>query len=108
MTPHEPVTTNSRITARSVLERETERLKTTPSRLLVSSRKRRLAHRRQDVMLRIYIECPHVSYPHLGKIMNRHHTTILHGVKSAAERRGMTYDDVLTARANNAINGAAS
>lgn len=57
-----------------------------------------LAHARQDAMMRIFIECPHYSLPRIGTLMQKDHTTVLHGVKSAAKRQGMTYEQVRNMR----------
>lgn len=86
--------------ASTILEREATRLHTTVSRLMVHSRLPRLVRHRQNIMLTLYTESD-ASYPDIGRMMNRNHSTIIHGVRKAAQRKGMTYADVLAVRAKN-------
>lgn len=56
-------------------------------------------HPRQEVYFRAYIECPHLSYPEIGRRMGgRDHTTIYHGVKKHCGRIGMAYADAVKLR----------
>jgi len=56
-------------------------------------------HPRQEVYFRAYIECPHLSYPEIGRRMGgRDHSTIVHGVKMHCARNGIIYADALKLR----------
>ena len=51
------------------------------------SRERRIAWPRQEAMWRIRESCPHISYPHIGRLLGgRDHTTIMHGVREFQKR----------------------
>lgn len=55
-----------------------------PPDILGSSRKPHIAHPRQEVMRRLR-ELGY-SYPRIGRILARDHTTVLHGVRAARAR----------------------
>lgn len=61
-------------------------------RIMGGSRKREDAWPRQEAMYEVFMQCPHLSFPQIGRIMGgRDHTTILHGVRSHCERTGRNY-----------------
>jgi hypothetical protein len=63
--------------------------------ILGPSRMRRFAWPRQEAMFEAYVQCPHASYPAIGRILgDRDHTTILHGVRAHCERSGIDYDRI--------------
>ncbi|MBD3833823.1 MAG: hypothetical protein IE910_10815 [Brevundimonas sp.] len=71
-----------RITARDVADFVAERHGMTFERLCVSSHRRSLARPRQIAMYAIRQLCPHMSLPHIGRLLGgRDHTTVLHGVR---------------------------
>jgi chromosomal replication initiation ATPase DnaA len=49
------------------------------------SREARIAHPRQEAMWRMKHETP-MSYPAIGRRLNRDHSTVLHGVKAHQQR----------------------
>lgn len=55
------------------------------SELKGDGKTRDLVYARQDLMLAIRRNTD-LSLPQIGKIMNRHHTTVLHGVREAQAR----------------------
>lgn len=56
-----------------------------PTTLLGLSRRRRIAWARQDFMLQL--SEAGVAYAEIGRLMNRHHTTVMDGVERARARR---------------------
>lgn len=71
-----------RITARVVADFVAERHGMTFEGLCVSSHRRSLARPRQIAMYAIRQLCPHMSLPHIGRLLGgRDHTTVLHGVR---------------------------
>lgn len=46
---------------------------------------------RQEAMYEVYIQRPNLSYPAIGTVFNRDHTTCLHGVRKHCERIGVQY-----------------
>lgn len=59
------------------------------------SRLRQFAWPRQEAMFEAYVQCPHASYPTIGRLIGgRDHTTVLHGVRAYCERTGISYDRV--------------
>ena len=56
-----------------------------PTTLLGLSRRRRIAWARQDFMLQL--SDAGYAYAEIGRLMNRHHTTVMDGVEHARERR---------------------
>lgn len=63
------------------------------------SRVRPIAWPRQAIMFELYVSCPHLSTPMIGRMLGgRDHTTILHGVSQHAERIGLTYEQAKAMR----------
>lgn len=89
-----------RVSAKAVLAEVAESHGLTPFQMVgTTSRVRKFAWARQDAMLAIYMRCPHMSLPQIGAMMGgKDHTTVLHGIKAAAGRAGMTYEQVKEAR----------
>ena len=87
-----------RKTARQVLLDTCYRLYVDPSDILSTSRKQPLCQKRQEVMFELFTQCPHVSYPGIGRILKRDHTTVVHGVRAHCERLGISYQQAIIMR----------
>ena len=59
-----------------------------PGVLLGPRRTRDIAWARHLVMLVARDECPWLSFPHIGRMINRDHTTVMSGCKAAERRIG--------------------
>lgn len=57
-------------------------------------RSRAYAWPRQEAMYEVYRRCPHLSYPAIGKLFGRDHTTVLYGVREHCLRNGIVYREV--------------
>ena len=67
--------------------------------LIGHSRAVRYAHPRQKAYFRAYVECPHLSYPEIGRrIGGRDHTSVRHGVIMHCSRIGIAYAAALKLR----------
>lgn len=83
-----------RTTVAQIVAETASKHKITVSDILGQSRKRDVAWPRQEACFRVFTECPHISYPEMGRrIGGRDHTTCLYGVHRHCERIGITYED---------------
>lgn len=58
------------------------------------SRKRDVSWPRQEAMYEIFVQCPHLSLPAIGRMLGgMDHTTVLHGVRVHCKRIGETYEE---------------
>ena len=88
-----------RITLRDIAVEVAAKHRITLDDLIGHDRSVCYVHPRQEVYFRAYIECPHLSYPEIGRRMGgRDHTTIAHGVKKHCGRIGIAYADALNLR----------
>lgn len=90
--------------ARKVFAESCERLGVDPADILGDNRARRLSQPRQEIMFDLFVLCPRLSYPSLGLLFNRDHTTVLHGVRAHCERIGMAYEEAVALRHMNVGN----
>lgn len=80
-------------TGKSIVEDVARETGFTVGDLTGKSRKRDVVLARQEAMLVIFSECPHLSLSQVGQVLGgRDHTTVIHGVAMAAERKGIEYD----------------
>lgn len=84
--------------ARAVFAASCERLGVDPAGILGESHKRPLAWPRQEIMFDIFVSCPRMSSTTIGRMMNRDHTTVIHGVKQHCKRIGITYEEAVAMR----------
>lgn len=71
----------------------------THAELVSPGRTKKYSYPRQEVMFRVFTECPHVSYKEMAKRLGgRDHTTCVHGVQSHSRRIGISYDDAVVMR----------
>ena len=85
----------TRITGASVLAEVAKRHGMTSSDLMSLTRKREVSWPRQEAMYEIFVRCPHLSYPAIGRMLGgMDHTTVLHGVRVHCERIGKSYDEI--------------
>ena len=93
------MTPKKRITLREIAVEVAAKHRITLDDLVGHDRSVCYVHPRQEVYYRAYIECPHLSYPEIGRRMGgRDHTTIAHGVKKHCGRIGIVYADALKLR----------
>lgn len=93
------MTPKKRITLREIAVEVAAKHRITLDQLVGHDRSVCYVHPRQEVYYRAYIECPHLSYPEIGRRMGgRDHTTIAHGVKKHCGRIGVAYADALKLR----------
>lgn len=59
-----------------------------------TSNYRRITWVRHEAMYEVYRQRPNVSYPAMGLIFRRDHTSCVHGVQSHCERIGRSYEDL--------------
>ena len=71
--------------AREILKQVAEEFDISVQDLLSKNRERRYSWPRGLAYLRIYCETS-MSYPQIGRLMNRDHTTIIYGVKATRQR----------------------
>lgn len=84
-----------RKTASHVLAEVASRHRLTVAELVGPSRQVRYAHPRMDAYFEIYVQCPHMSLPAIGKLIGgRDHTSVLSGIRRHCERIGTTYEAV--------------
>lgn len=76
-------------TPEELIKRACEKVGCKRDTMLGQSRRRRIAWPRQDLMLALY-EIG-LSYPEIGKLMGRHHTTVMDGAERAKARREGRY-----------------
>lgn len=70
-----------RITGRHVIEAVADHYGLTSEIILGDSRFYRISKPRQLAMHLMREVCPHLSFPGIGRVLSRDHTTILHGVR---------------------------
>lgn len=84
-----------RKTASQILAEVAARHKLTVADLTGPSRQVRYAHPRMETYFEIYVQCPHMSLPAIGRVMGgRDHTSVLSGIRRHCERIGTTYESV--------------
>lgn len=85
--------TTARVTARFVLSEVCEKRSVKMETMLSKRRTLRVTLPRQEAYFRIFTECPHMSYPEIGRLIGgRDHTTVLHGVQQHCFRLGIPYE----------------
>lgn len=68
------------------------------------TRKRPVSWPRQGVMFDLFVKCPQLSTPIIGRMLGgRDHTTILHGIEKHAARIGLRYEHAFAMRAATAL-----
>lgn len=76
-------------------------------RALLGTRKfRNIVHARQECMFRVFTECPHLSFPEIGRRLSEFgdrpspfdHTTVLYAVRQHCERLGINYSSARAVR----------
>lgn len=98
-TVRKPGESEMREQASKIIEKVAYKNDLTPKEMIFGSRERRYCRPRQEAMFEIYVNCPHVSYTQMAKMLNlKDHTTCWHGVKAHAERSGMTYEQAKAMR----------
>lgn len=66
---------------------------------LSTTRKRDISWPRQQAMFEVYLQCPHLSYPAIGRAFGgMDHTTVIHGVKEHCKRTGFDYETIRRTR----------
>lgn len=90
----------SRKTAKQVLLEGCSRLNVTTQEIMAHNFKRPVARKRQEIMFDLFTQCPHLTYPGIGRFLGRDHTTVLFGVRQHCERIGISYDDAIIRRIN--------
>lgn len=76
--------------------------------LIGPCRRKMVSWPRQEAMFLAFTQCPHLSYPEIGRLMNKHHTTVLFGVQRYCERNGLNYEALAATRHSRAIEGPVS
>jgi chromosomal replication initiation ATPase DnaA len=84
-TPTKPVRGSCGAEARRLLAERAADFQVTVSDLVGDSRKRAVAWPRQAIMAELY-ETGRYSLPAIGRLFNRDHSTVMHGVRRHAER----------------------
>ena len=87
--------------AQRVFLESCNRLQVEPEKILSNARKRPLAWPRQEIMFDLFTKLPHMSAPSIGRLMNRDHTTVIHGIRAHCARIGMPYEDAVAIRCLN-------
>jgi len=64
--------------------------------LLRPDRHRDRSWPRHEAMFEAYVQCPHLSYPMLGKAFRMDHSSVVHGVQAHCKRIGINYDSIKT------------
>lgn len=91
--------TAPRVTMAELMTDVCKKYSMTPAQMVSTVRTNAYAHPRQELMFRAFTECPHLSYPEMGKRLGgRDHTTCIHGVKAHCVRIGISYQDAITMR----------
>jgi len=80
--------------AREIMGEVCERHNMPLKDMLGSCRRRKYAWPRQEAMYIAYVECPHLSYPAIGRAFGRDHTTVLHAVRAYCLRNGIDYQSI--------------
>lgn len=84
-----------RRSAKEVMVESAQRLGLSYSDMVSSDRRWQFSHPRQEAMFDVYVQCPHMSYPAIGKLFGgRDHTTALHSVQRHCERIGVSYEKI--------------
>ena len=84
-----------RKTANQVLAEVAARHKLTVAQLVGPSRQYHYAHPRMEAYFEIYVQCPHMSLPAIGRLIGgRDHTSILSGLRRHCQRIGTTYEAI--------------
>lgn len=83
-----------RKTVHEVLVEVADKYGLTVNDLKGNSRFHRVSHPRQEAYYQIFTQCPHISYPDMGRrIGGRDHTTCLSGVKAHCLRNNLSYEN---------------
>lgn len=72
-----------------------ERYKLTTQEILCKGRTRRIVYPRNEAIYEIAIATK-LSFPQIGKIFNKDHTTIIHGIRRHAELNGLPIPTKIT------------
>jgi len=75
-----------RVTGQHVIEHVTRYYKIPMDVFLSRDRAHKIAHPRQVAMYLMYRHCGHLSYPAMGRMLNRDHTTVIKGIRSLESR----------------------
>lgn len=82
-----------RETGAAIVAEVAERYGVTVAALKDKAKWQPIARIRQEAMYEMYIRCPHLSLPDIGRILGgRDHTTIMHGVQAHCKRIGVSYE----------------
>lgn len=92
-----------RTTVNDLIIRTCEKHSLTRNQLLGVNRQYAYSHPRQELMFAVFTECPHISYPDMGRRIGRDHTSCLWGVKRHCERVGLSYQDAKDMRAGKVV-----
>jgi len=57
-----------------------------------------VSHPRHEAMYEVFVQRPKLSYPEIGRLFCRDHTSVLHGVRAHCARIGLRYQDVMMMR----------
>ena len=83
------------VTKKMLIEREIQRIANkhgvTIDEIMGDGRTRRVAYARQEIYFELYTHFE-LSFPRIGKIMNKDHSTVLYGVKEHCLRFGLDYE----------------
>lgn len=82
-----------RKTSSEVIEAVAKRRGVSVADLKYGDRKKPLVQYRQEAMWHVYVECPHMSYPAIGRAFGGFdHTTCMHAVRQHSKRVGAQYE----------------
>lgn len=79
--------------AADVIATVARRHRMTMEQMVGDGRSREHAWPRQEAMYEVFVQCPHLSLPQIGRAFGwRDHSTIIHGVKRYCDRTGQNYE----------------
>jgi chromosomal replication initiator protein len=71
---------------KSIISEVAEKHGVAPEDILGGSRLKKYTRPRHECMTRLYQDRPRLSLPAIGKLFNRHHTTVLYAIEAHARR----------------------
>lgn len=83
---------------RDIIKAVADRHKVSMADMMSESRQYWITHPRHEAMYEVFVQRPKLSYPEIGRLFGRDHTSVLHGVRAHCGRIGVRYQDVMMMR----------
>jgi hypothetical protein len=76
----------------AIIQAVADKHKVTVSDIMGRDRHKQINEPRQEAMYEVLIQRRHLTYPDIGRIFGRDHTTVISNVKAHCKRQGIDYD----------------